>query len=77
MGSRKCYLNFLRKSEPQSTNIVLIHTEMLDVPIKGPTPERRRDVEMVDASTDRAILKEGLWIRGWILVSWNQTPKQP
>lgn len=39
MGSKKCYVNSLRKSEPQSVNMVLMDTEMLDTPEEGPTTE--------------------------------------
>lgn len=58
MGSGKCSINSLRKSQPKSLNMVLIDTEMLDVPEEVSTPEQIKDVEMVDATAKGVVLEE-------------------
>lgn len=57
---RHCYLNSLGKFDPRSINMALIANEMLNAPKKGPISKQWKDVEMVQALTERIIPKEGI-----------------
>lgn len=59
MGSRKCYLNSLRKSEPRSTNMIYLDEEMVDAPAEGSAPEEGEDVEMISAVIDEIPPEQG------------------
>lgn len=57
-GSRECYLNFRRNTEPQIINMVLIDIEMLNSSREGQTPEQGIDIEIVDVHKGGKIHKE-------------------
>ncbi|XP_022856148.1 uncharacterized protein LOC111377303 [Olea europaea var. sylvestris] len=46
-GSRECYLNSIRKAEPQDIHVIIVDKVMIDVP--GDAPVDPKDVEMIDA----------------------------
>ncbi|XP_022864179.1 uncharacterized protein LOC111384161 [Olea europaea var. sylvestris] len=57
MGSRACYLNSLRKSEPRTVNVIItevanevsMDVKMLDAPEQGHISEQEEDVNMEEA----------------------------
>lgn len=62
MGSGEYYLNSLRNAEPQSINIVLIDTKMLDTTSKWQTPEQKEDFP-----TEEKILEKWMTIKEWAM----------
>ncbi|XP_022891925.1 uncharacterized protein LOC111406782 [Olea europaea var. sylvestris] len=66
MGTRVCYLNFLRKFEPRTVNVIITEAdneadmdiEMLDVSEQGHTSKQEEDVDMVEAPEEGHPLDE-------------------
>lgn len=49
----------------------LIDSEMIYAPVEGPTPEKRKDIEIIDPFAKEESPKNGLWMKDWILEMWS------